>query len=61
MSIQDDYFDLSEHLQKKGPKWALESFNRIWEWGCENENDNEKLRPIVNNMREAISDMFKED
>lgn len=58
MSIQDDYFDLSDHLRKKGPKWALEAFERIWDWGVDCENENEKLRPIVNNMKNAISLMF---
>ena len=57
MSIQDDYFDLMASLKGEDKK----RFKRIWAWGCECENDNEKLRPIVNNMREAISLMFEKD
>lgn len=61
MSIQDDYFDLLDHLNKKGPQWAREAFARIWAWGCENENETERLRPIVGKMRSAISGMFDTD
>lgn len=61
MSIQDDYFDLSEHLRKKGPKWALEAFERIWDWGVDCENENDTLRPIVYNMKNAISLMLEKD
>lgn len=56
MSIQDDYFDLSHRLD--GPE--LEAFERVWAWAIENENEVEKLRPIVNKMRSAIQLMFEE-
>jgi len=40
MAIRDDKEALTEYLQD-GPKWALESFERIWAWGVE---DSTKLR-----------------
>lgn len=57
MSIQDDYFDLSDSLTGSDK----EAFERIWEWGVENENENERLRPIVGHMKEAITMMFEKD
>jgi len=38
MSIQDDYFDVSEHLKKNGPEWVSKAFERIWGWGVDCEN-----------------------
>ena len=60
MSIQDDYFDVSDHLKKNGPEWASEAFERIWGWGVDCENENEKLRPIVSSMKNAVSLMFEQ-
>lgn len=61
MSIQDDIFDLEDHFKKKSNKHLNDAWERVYAWGCENENDNEKLRPIVNGMRNAISAMFEKD
>ena len=60
MSIQDDYFDVSEHLKKNGPEWVSEAFERIWDWAVDRENENEKLRPIVSSMKNAVSLMFEQ-
>ena len=56
MSLQDDYFDLSADL--KG--WQKNAFDRIWEAFCDCERENERLSPIVGNMRDAISRMFED-
>ena len=61
MSIQDDYFELVELLKKRKDKAPLEMLERIWRWGCDNESENEKLSPIVNGMREAISLLFAKE
>ena len=66
MSIQDDYYDLKKLLEEVSEDhpdadWCIESFDRIWDWGCENESDNDKLRPIVNGIRNAISLMFEKE
>ena len=64
MSIQDDYFDLVDYFKgRRGrvDKEMAKAFERIWEWGCENENDNERLRPIVNGIRNSISMMFEKE
>ena len=60
MSIQDDFFELNEYLESQN-KEMHSAFVRIWEWGVYNENENEKLRPIVSGMRNAISAMFEQD
>ncbi len=63
MSIQDDIFDI-EDLIDNGTildKPYKDAIQRIIVWGTENENDNEKLRPIVNGMRNAISLMFEKE
>lgn len=39
MSLQDDYFDLSESLQG----WQKEAFERIWEAFCLMEAEQEDL------------------
>lgn len=66
MSMQDDIFDLDDFFKKlvkkdKKNKPYQDAWNRVYEWGCECENDNEKLRPIVNGMRNAISAMFEKE
>lgn len=63
MSIQDDIFDLEDFFKsKRKPSIGdREAFGRILDWAIENENENEKLRPIVNGMRNAISAMFEKE
>lgn len=61
MSIQDDIFDLDDHFKKKSNKHLKDAWERIYAWGCECENENERLRPIVGHMREAITLMFEKE
>lgn len=67
MSIQDDIFDLDDLFEKlvKQDKKKYAPYQKAWQrvygWGCEEEKDNMKLRPIVNKMKEAISLMFAEN
>ena len=65
MSIQDDFFDIDNFFieiikQDKKNKWVRKAFHRIWKWGYENENENDKIRPIVDKMRAAINLMFED-
>jgi len=68
MSIQDDIFDLEDFFAgvstKKGmkpTKGDREAFKRLLDWAIDNENELEKLRPIVNGFRDSISAIFKEE
>ena len=61
MSIQDDIFDLENQFEEFGDKGLQEAFDRIRDWATEEENENEKLRPIVNGIRNAISAMFEDE
>ena len=57
MSLQDDYFDLSESLQG----WQKEAFERIWEAFCEMENEQEDLLKIRSSVRTLLEVSFKEE
>ena len=56
-----DIFDLEDHFEELGDKGLQDAFNRVRDWGTEEENDNEKLRPIVNGLRNAISLIFEKE
>lgn len=57
MSIQDDYFELSESL--KGHK--REKLERIWEAFCEMEAEYDDLVKIKNSVRNIFDLSFKEE
>lgn len=57
MSLQDDAFDLLDELEGDQKK----SFERIWKVFCQYEAENYKLSSIVNGMKKAIGEMFKEE
>lgn len=57
MSIQDDYFDLSQSL--KG--WKKEAFKRIWEAYCEMKNEYDDLLRIKNSVRNLLELSFKDE
>lgn len=60
MSIQDDHFDLEEYFEIKiaetqkgttertNTEAIRDAYSRIWEQFVDIENENEKLRPVVN-------------
>lgn len=57
MSLQDDYFDLSESLQG----WQKEAFERIWEAFCLMEAEQEDLLQIRSSVRTLLEVSFKEE
>lgn len=57
MSLQDDYFDLSQSL--KG--WKKEAFERIWEAFCVMEEEQEDLREIRRSVRTLLELSFKDE
>lgn len=57
MSLQDDYFDLSESL--KGHQ--KETLDRIWEAFCELEEEYDHLLAIRNSLRNLIELSFKDE
>ena len=65
MSIQDDIFDLEDLFAGVATKKKVddhrEAFSRLLDWAINNENELEKLRPIVNGLRDSISAIFKEE
>lgn len=61
MSIQDDIFDLGAGVEEgRIPKEYASAIERLIDWGTDNENENERIRPIVGHMKEAIELMFKD-
>jgi hypothetical protein len=60
MSLQDDHFDLESHFEKQvnstregtsarqKAESVRDAYNRIWGSFVDIENENEKLRPVVN-------------
>lgn len=62
MSIQDDIFDMhlfvDEYEKQTGDKSLKETWERIYSWAVECENEAEELRPIVNNIKESLILMF---
>lgn len=57
MSLQDDYFELSESL--KGHK--REKLERIWEAFCEIEAEYDDLVKIKNSVRNVFNLAFQEE
>lgn len=58
MSLQDDYFDLSDFL--KDDEVHLEKFNRIWEAFCDLEKDQDRLCAIVSSFRRMVELTFED-
>lgn len=58
MSIQDDLFDLDDHFKKRKNKDLKESWGRVMDWAIDQENEVERLTPIVGHMKESIRLMF---
>lgn len=66
MSLQDDHFDLEAYFEKQvnntqeGTSARLEmesmrdAYNRVWESFVDIENENEKLRPVVNTVSKMV-------
>jgi len=65
VSIQDDIFDLEDLFAGVATKKKVddnrEAFHRLLNWAINNDNELEKLRPIVNGLRDAIGAIFKEE
>lgn len=62
MSLQDDYFDLSDALEKqkkKNPELS-EMFDRIWGRFCENEAELLELREFKCAVTRVLKDLSKE-
>ena len=57
MSLQDDYFDLSDFL--KDDEVHLQMFNRIWEAFCDLEKDQDRLCAIVSSFRRMVELTFE--
>lgn len=57
MSLQDDYFDLSESLE--GEHKA--AFERIWAAFCEMENEQESLLKIRGAVRTMVEQTFPQE
>ena len=57
MSLQDDYFELSESL--KGSQ--KEALDRIWETFCVMEEQQEDLLAIKRTVRDLVDLTFKEE
>lgn len=57
MSLQDDYFELSESLS--GHK--LEKLNRIWDAFCEMDAEYEDLLRIKNSVKNLVTLCFQEE
>lgn len=54
MSLQDDYFDLDDHLKGEYKK----KFRRIWRAFCEMENEQEELLAIRGAVRQMVELTF---
>ena len=61
MSIQDDIFDLENYFADIDKPEYQEMFDRVRDWAIDCENECERLRPIVNHMKEAVSLMFQQE
>ena len=57
MSLQDDYYSLSQSLDG----WKKEAFERIWEAFCEMEDEHDNLLRIRNSVRNLLELSFKDE
>ena len=53
MSLQDDYFDLKDWMKNK-PKWVQKSFDNIWDYSIQAEEEIDKIRDQNCAMRKVI-------
>lgn len=53
MSIQDDYFDVTAALDECD-RPESESFERLWSWACQNENELEEAQKEIRRLETTI-------